>query len=912
MERDAGGRVWYVDPLDGTTNFAHGFPLFSVSLGLCVDGARCWASSRRRRWAGRSPGTVTGGGSSWNGKPIAPSRVDRLGGALLVTGFPYARNPVQTNLPEWSGVHGGGAGDAAPGLGGARSVLRRVRLARRLLGARAAPVGSRRRRGDRRRARAAAGLGLDGSDFDGVTGRILASNGLLHEQMMRDPPGRGAPRVTALAMSAPRRPSPPPSSPAAPRTRLGGAAEVQALLSSTASASSTASSRSCAPRFARRADRRQRPGAVGGARRRRSIARSAPPSRRRARSPASTPRSPRLPRTPASSASRPTCRSSRPRCSSCLRDHAPGADAVVPRVAGRAEPLLARYARASRPSSTPRSPPAARRAWSICSRASCARPGSTSRRCAPLDPDAALVHERQHARGSRGGSRGKGAVTGDAPRLAAALAARARGGGRRRRRPVLLGDDLRQRRPPLPGVRALRAEPARGVRARPARRRVLPPAVDERVVAARRASATARAGPSRRSPLALHCGVGRAARVARCARSAARARRRGSRPGCSSWRRRTSRPRPGSPRAPTCSRRRWCSRRSWRSCAARRSFRPRSPRPLISRRSRRSCSRRSHTSSSARAPSRAPRARRFAAGCRTSRSPRPSSSCASRVLDGWGGSGDARASLARQARAARERPRPRRRGRGRLARGARLGRSASRRSRWSRSRGRARARARAAPLAFAALALVAACCGPAGSSGARYFYLPAVGLAWAAAEALAARPFAARATLCTALLALGAVQASARREDVVEYEARLAAARRAVADGCAPRRPRLPRRRRHQGPRPGRQGGPRARAPSRTSSSCSATSPPRSSRCPPRSRERAVFLLASPPLPPSGAYRFGAARVVGPRPPRRRPDARRGRRALPRHPLHPPAPDARGARRRPRRHRRDQARRGLA
>ncbi len=30
-------RVWYVDPLDGTTNFAHGMPIFSVSIGLCIN-----------------------------------------------------------------------------------------------------------------------------------------------------------------------------------------------------------------------------------------------------------------------------------------------------------------------------------------------------------------------------------------------------------------------------------------------------------------------------------------------------------------------------------------------------------------------------------------------------------------------------------------------------------------------------------------------------------------------------------------------------------------------------------------------------------------------------------------------------------------------------------------------------------
>ena len=83
------------------------------------------------------------------------------------------------------GADGGGAGDAAARLGGARSLLRRVRLAGRLLGARAAPVGS---GGAARRSCIGAGgqaTDLDGRPFDGETGRVLASNGRIHEQMMR-------------------------------------------------------------------------------------------------------------------------------------------------------------------------------------------------------------------------------------------------------------------------------------------------------------------------------------------------------------------------------------------------------------------------------------------------------------------------------------------------------------------------------------------------------------------------------------------------------------------------------------------------------------------------------------------------------------------------------------------------------
>jgi hypothetical protein len=165
------------------------------------------------------------------------------------------------------------------------------------------------------------------------------------------------------------------------------------------------------------------------------------------------------------------------------------------------------------------------------------------------------------------------------------------------------------------------------------------------------------------------------------------------------------------------------------------------------------------------------------------------------------------------------------------------------------------------PLVVAALALVPLL-GPGWIVGARYFYLPAVGLAWAAAEALAARPFAARATLCTALLALGALQAARRRADVVEYEARLSAARRAVADGV------------RRGARVFHiDGGIKdldlavkedpALAAVADELLVLGDVPASFVALPPALAERASFLLAAPPLPPSGAYRFGAARVVG-------------------------------------------------
>jgi hypothetical protein len=165
------------------------------------------------------------------------------------------------------------------------------------------------------------------------------------------------------------------------------------------------------------------------------------------------------------------------------------------------------------------------------------------------------------------------------------------------------------------------------------------------------------------------------------------------------------------------------------------------------------------------------------------------------------------------------------------------------------------------PLALAALALVPLL-GPGWIVGARYFYLPAVGLAWAAAEALASRPPAARATACAALFAFGALQSGARRGDIVEYGKRLAAARRAVVVGT------------REGARVFHiDGGIQdldlavkedpALAPVAGELLVLSDVPASFVALPPALAPRAAFLLASPPLPPAGAYRFGDTRIVG-------------------------------------------------
>lgn len=81
---------WIVDPLDGTTNFVHGFPSFAVSVGLQVDGrleAACIVDPLRDQ----TYDAARGRGARLDGRPLRVSAVDRLSDALLLTGFAYDR-----------------------------------------------------------------------------------------------------------------------------------------------------------------------------------------------------------------------------------------------------------------------------------------------------------------------------------------------------------------------------------------------------------------------------------------------------------------------------------------------------------------------------------------------------------------------------------------------------------------------------------------------------------------------------------------------------------------------------------------------------------------------------------------------------------------------------------------------------
>ena len=81
---------WVVDPLDGTTNFVHGFPTYAVSIALEVDGrSQCGVILDPVRWTFYS--ATRGGGAFCDERPMQVSTCTSLDVALLGTGFAYDR-----------------------------------------------------------------------------------------------------------------------------------------------------------------------------------------------------------------------------------------------------------------------------------------------------------------------------------------------------------------------------------------------------------------------------------------------------------------------------------------------------------------------------------------------------------------------------------------------------------------------------------------------------------------------------------------------------------------------------------------------------------------------------------------------------------------------------------------------------
>jgi myo-inositol-1(or 4)-monophosphatase len=174
---------WYIDPLDGTTNFAHGYPVFCVSMGLERRGEMVagvlYDPTRDELFAAEK-----GKGAFLNGEPMRVSQTKRLAESLLGTGFPSFKRHKNPNIHFYHQLtlHSHGVRRA----GSAALDLANVACARydgfwelnlnpwdtsagTLLVTEAGGVVTR----------------FDGSPFRIDSKETLASNGLLHDELMR-------------------------------------------------------------------------------------------------------------------------------------------------------------------------------------------------------------------------------------------------------------------------------------------------------------------------------------------------------------------------------------------------------------------------------------------------------------------------------------------------------------------------------------------------------------------------------------------------------------------------------------------------------------------------------------------------------------------------------------------------------
>ncbi len=96
--RGNGHDLWIIDPLDGTTNFAHRLPIFAVSIAYFRDDAPLVGIVFNPA-NGELFTAVHGEGAHLNGAPIGVSVTERVGDSLLVTGFPYTIRDTPPDKP---------------------------------------------------------------------------------------------------------------------------------------------------------------------------------------------------------------------------------------------------------------------------------------------------------------------------------------------------------------------------------------------------------------------------------------------------------------------------------------------------------------------------------------------------------------------------------------------------------------------------------------------------------------------------------------------------------------------------------------------------------------------------------------------------------------------------------------------
>jgi len=175
---------WVFDPLDGTTNYAHGLPVFCASLALEIDGqavaGAVYDPTRKELFTGER-----NAGAFLNGTRLQVSGTDTLLDALLVTGFPYDVHQKLRSLIEMFSAF----------LGQARAVRRLGSAALDLCYVAAGRFDGFWEQSLRPWDVSAGALiveeaggritGMDGTRFDPAAAHLVASNGRLHEAMLR-------------------------------------------------------------------------------------------------------------------------------------------------------------------------------------------------------------------------------------------------------------------------------------------------------------------------------------------------------------------------------------------------------------------------------------------------------------------------------------------------------------------------------------------------------------------------------------------------------------------------------------------------------------------------------------------------------------------------------------------------------
>lgn len=89
-----GKYIWVIDPIDGTTNYAHTFAHSAVSIALTENGKPLMGAVADI-FKGEIFTAVKGKGAKLNGKKIQVSKTEHLRDSLLITGFPYDRTPIK-------------------------------------------------------------------------------------------------------------------------------------------------------------------------------------------------------------------------------------------------------------------------------------------------------------------------------------------------------------------------------------------------------------------------------------------------------------------------------------------------------------------------------------------------------------------------------------------------------------------------------------------------------------------------------------------------------------------------------------------------------------------------------------------------------------------------------------------------